>query len=154
MLISHHDDPVKMFDDILARVGYFRIIYGADNQPDVHQSYSLGFERRLHVFGGRNLYFFYVKKVHVFVFVFFLTFLPWTSSVLGPRLFFPPKLDLILHLKFELLLAACDGDKIAAKYSIKCYYEKTHGTENISRKIETSVESLISLLFKSHYTIL
>ena len=93
-------------------------------------------------------YFFYVKKVHVLVFVFFLTFLPWTSSVLRPRLFFPPKLDLILHLKFELLLAACDGDKIAAKYSIKCYYEKTHGTENISRKIETSIESLISLLLK------
>lgn len=96
-----------------------------------------------------------MSKKCMFCFVFFFfTFLPWTSSVLGPRLFFPPKLDLILHLKFELLLAACDGDKIAAKYSIKCFYEKTHGTENISRKIETSIESLISLLFKSHYTIL
>lgn len=94
------------------------------------------------------------KKCMFWFLFFFLTFLPWTSSVLGPRLFFPPKLDLILHLKFDFLLAACDGDKIAAKYSIKCYYEKTHGTENISRKIETSVESLISLLFKSHYTIL
>lgn len=56
-----------MFDDIVASAGYFRIIYGVDNQSDVHQSYSLGFESRLHVFGGHNLSSFHFKRNAYFI---------------------------------------------------------------------------------------